>query len=155
MRIFRVVREKIHVEESQLPGYVMIPAKEIKLLTYQLLENNFIQLQELRKSMATNAPTKSFYLFYVDLNQVGFIFIQRLYCMPSTSKILQYLKSYLHFFNAYYRNIVYCFAKVARMVAETSRKALANAFTRKNFESTQNKRLLEKQVKGVSIVYEF
>ena len=40
------------------------------------------------------------------------------------------------------------------MVAETSRKALANAFTRKNFESTQNKRLLEKQVKGVSIVNE-
>ena len=78
MRIFRVVREKIHVEESQLPGYVMIPAKEIKLLTYQLLENNFIQLQELRKSMATNAPTKSFYLFYVDLNQVSFTFIQRL-----------------------------------------------------------------------------
>ena len=33
------------------------------------------------------------------------------------------------------------------MVAETCRKALANAFTRKNFESTQNKRLLEKQVK--------
>ena len=40
------------------------------------------------------------------------------------------------------------------MVAETCRKALANAFTRKNFESTQNKRLLEKQVKGVSIVNE-
>ena len=82
----------------------MIPAKEIKLLTYQLLENNFIQLQELRKNMSNNAPTKSFYLFYVDLNQV------------------------------------------ARMVAEMCRKALANSFTRKNFEATQNKRLLEKQV---------
>ena len=154
MRIFRVVREKIHVEESQLPGYVMIPAKEIKLLTYQLLENNFIQLQELRKSMATNAPTKSFYLFYVDLNQVSFIFAQRLYCMPSNAIILQWLKSYLHFCNRYYHDIVYYFVKVARMVAETCRKALANAFTRKNFESTQNKRLLDKQVKGVSIVNE-
>ena len=83
----------------------MIPAKEIKLLTYQLLENNFIQLQELRKNMSNNAPTKSFYLFYVDLNQV------------------------------------------ARMVAEMCRKALANSFTRKNFEAFQNKRLLDKQVR--------
>ena len=66
-----MIREKLHVEESQLPVYVMIPAKEIKLLTYQLLENNFIQLQELRKNMSNNAPTKSFYLFYVDLNQVA------------------------------------------------------------------------------------
>ena len=104
LRIFRVIREKLHVEESQLPVYVMIPAKEIKLLTYQLLENNFIQLQELRKNMSNNAPTKSFYLFYVDLNQV------------------------------------------ARMISEMCRKALANSFTRKNFEATQNKRLLEKQV---------
>lgn len=49
---------------------VMIPTKETKLLTYQLLENNFIQLQELRKSMVSNAPTKSFYLFHIDMNQV-------------------------------------------------------------------------------------
>ena len=70
LRIFRVIRQKLRVEESQLQGFVMIPAKEIKLLTYQLLENNLIQLQELRKSLSNNAPTKSFYLFYVDLNQV-------------------------------------------------------------------------------------
>ena len=50
----------------------MIPSKETKELTYQLLENNFIQLQELRKSMAANAISKSFYLFYVDMNQAIF-----------------------------------------------------------------------------------
>ena len=49
----------------------MIPSKETKELTYQLLENNFIQLQELRKSLSANAISKSFYLFYVDINQVG------------------------------------------------------------------------------------
>ena len=48
----------------------MIPSKETKELTYQLLENNFIQLQELRKSLSANAISKSFYLFYVDMNQV-------------------------------------------------------------------------------------
>ena len=70
LRIFRVVREKKYVEESQIQGLVMIPIKETKLLTYQLLENNFIQLQELKKSLASNAPSKSFYLFYVDENSV-------------------------------------------------------------------------------------
>jgi DNA-directed RNA polymerase III subunit RPC3 len=49
----------------------MIPSKETKELTYQLLENNFIQLQELRKSMSANTISKSFYLFYVDINQVS------------------------------------------------------------------------------------
>jgi hypothetical protein len=53
----------------------MIPSKETKELTYQLLENNFIQLQELRKSMSANAISKSFYLFYVDMNQVFFILL--------------------------------------------------------------------------------
>merc|ERR1719322_932969 len=59
--------------------------------------------------MSNNAPTKSFYLFYVDLNQV------------------------------------------ARTVAEMCRKALANSFTRKNYEAMQNRRLLDKQEKIESI----
>ena len=78
LRIFRVIREKLHVEESQLQGLVMIPAKEAKELTYQLLEQNFICLQELRKSVSSNAPSKGFYLFYVDMNQVRFFFVLKL-----------------------------------------------------------------------------
>jgi len=70
VRIFRYIREKRYVEEGQLQQVVMIPAKETKLLTYQLLENHFIHLQELRKSVAPTAPAKSFYLFYCDLAQV-------------------------------------------------------------------------------------
>ena len=38
LRIFRVVREKLHIEESQLQNLVMIPAKEVKYLTYTLME---------------------------------------------------------------------------------------------------------------------
>ena len=48
----------------------MIPVKETKLLTYKLLEANFIKMQELRKSMAANMG-KTFFLFYVDLPQVA------------------------------------------------------------------------------------
>ena len=76
-----MIRQKLHVEEGQLQGYVMIPAKEIKLLTYQLMENNFIQLEELRKSMggSANAPSKCFYLFCVDMNQVGRMVVELCY----------------------------------------------------------------------------
>ena len=68
LRIFRVIRQKLQCEESTLQNFVMIPAKETKLLTYKLLEANFIKIQELRKSMASNMG-KTFFLFYVDLPQ--------------------------------------------------------------------------------------
>jgi len=70
VRVFRYIREKRYVEEGQLQQVVMIPAKETKMLTYQLLENHFIHLQELRKSVAPTAPSKSFHLYYCDLPQV-------------------------------------------------------------------------------------
>eukprot|EP00096_Caligus_rogercresseyi_P002720 TRINITY_DN14979_c0_g1_i1.p2 TRINITY_DN14979_c0_g1~~TRINITY_DN14979_c0_g1_i1.p2 ORF type:complete len:207 (-),score=37.14 TRINITY_DN14979_c0_g1_i1:14-634(-) len=66
LRIFRVIRSHKRIEESSLVNLVMIPAKETKLLTYKLMENNFIQLQELRKSSAGNAFAKTFYLFYIE-----------------------------------------------------------------------------------------
>jgi len=68
MRIFRYIRERRYVEEGQIQQVVMIPAKECKLLTFQLMENNFISLQELRKSMVPTAPSKAVYLFYVNLD---------------------------------------------------------------------------------------
>jgi DNA-directed RNA polymerase III subunit RPC3 len=72
MLLFRLVRAKKFVEQEQIQQVAMIPAKEAKLLTYRLLEENFLQLQELRKSLASNVPNKTFFLFYIDLNQVNF-----------------------------------------------------------------------------------
>lgn len=47
----------------------MIPTKEAKRLSYQLLEEDFLRLHELRKSSAgTTGPTKSFVLFHIDLD---------------------------------------------------------------------------------------
>ena len=71
LRIFRVVRNKMQVEESNLQTLVMIPVKETKLLTYSLVENNFLQIQELRKSLAANAVSKSFFMYSVNLPQVA------------------------------------------------------------------------------------
>ena len=49
----------------------IIPCLFTLICTYlpQLLENNFIHLQELRKSVGANTHSKVFYLFYCDLNR--------------------------------------------------------------------------------------
>ena len=86
LRIFRVIRQKLQCEESTLQNFVMIPAKETKLLTYKLLEANFIKIQELRKSMASNMG-KTFFLFYVDLPQVARMIVDL--CQKSVSNALR------------------------------------------------------------------
>ena len=73
--VHRVICEKCYVEESQIQPLVMLTNKEAKSLTYKLLEGNFIHLQELKKSLAGNAPSKSFYLYYVDMNRVRLMLI--------------------------------------------------------------------------------
>lgn len=69
-RIFRLVKMKHYIEPEQIQQLAMIPAKEAKRLTYQLLEENFFQVQELRKSASNSGPSKSFTLFYIQLEQV-------------------------------------------------------------------------------------
>ncbi|KAJ3659248.1 hypothetical protein Zmor_010949 [Zophobas morio] len=68
-RIFRLVKSKQYIESDQIQQLAMIPAKEAKRLSYQLLEENFLQVQELKKSSSTG-PNKSFTLFHIDINQV-------------------------------------------------------------------------------------
>lgn len=48
----------------------MIPAKESKILSYQLLEENFLQILELKKSAIAGGPNKSFMLFHIQLQRV-------------------------------------------------------------------------------------
>ncbi|RZB38677.1 DNA-directed RNA polymerase III subunit RPC3 [Asbolus verrucosus] len=68
-RIFRLVKSKQYIEPDQIQQLAMIPAKEAKRISYQLLEENFLQVQELKKS-SSNGPNKCFTLFYVDLEQI-------------------------------------------------------------------------------------
>ena len=102
-RVFRYIRSNKYVEEGALQGAVMIPSKETKEITYkvmcftlamfllltsifQLLENHFIHLQELRKTISSTAPTKSVYLYYVDLYQVIRSVLQT--CYKATSNLI-------------------------------------------------------------------
>merc|ERR1712110_50796 len=52
---------------------------------YKLLENHFIHLQELRKTISSTAPTKSVYLYYVELYQVIRSVLQT--CYKATSNL--------------------------------------------------------------------
>lgn len=69
-RLFRLVKTRKYIEPDQLQQLAMIPAKEAKRLSYELLEENFLQIQELKKAVSNNGPNKSFTLFHVQLDQV-------------------------------------------------------------------------------------
>ena len=57
----------------------MIQSKEAKQLTYELLENNYIQMQELRKTISSTVPSKSLYLYYCDPTNVARVQLSRCY----------------------------------------------------------------------------
>ncbi len=57
----------------------MIQGKEAKHLTYTLLEGNYLQIQELKKTTASSAPAKVFFTFHIDLNQVVRMTIEHCY----------------------------------------------------------------------------
>lgn len=69
-RIFRLVKNKTYIEPEHIQQMVMIPSKEAKRLSYGLLEENFLKLQELKKAVPNTGPAKSFTLFYIMLSQV-------------------------------------------------------------------------------------
>lgn len=69
-RIFRLVKTRHYIEPDQIQQLAMIPAKEAKRLTYQLLEENFLEVQELKKASVNNGPNKCFTLFHIQLDRV-------------------------------------------------------------------------------------
>lgn len=71
-RIFRVIRSKKYIEQEEIQKEAMIPAKEAKLFTYKLLEENFLQIQTIKKPGGGGmGPAKAFYLFYVNQYHVS------------------------------------------------------------------------------------
>jgi DNA-directed RNA polymerase III subunit RPC3 len=71
-RIFRVVRSKKYIEQEEIQREAMIPGKEAKLYTYKLLEENFLQIQTIKKAGGGGmGPAKAFYLFRVNQYHVS------------------------------------------------------------------------------------
>ncbi|XP_060073587.1 DNA-directed RNA polymerase III subunit RPC3-like [Ylistrum balloti] len=76
LRIFRVLLLKQHSKQKQIEDYAMISAKEAKELLYNMFSENFITLTEVSKT-PDHAPSRTFYLFNVDIPQVARIVQQR------------------------------------------------------------------------------
>lgn len=72
-RIFRVVRLKKFIEQEDIQKEAMIPSKEAKFLTYRLLEENYLQLQTIKKAGSGGVAHKAFYLFKVNQYHVSSI----------------------------------------------------------------------------------
>lgn len=70
-RIFRVVRLRKFIEQEDIQKEAMIPGKEAKFLTYRLLEENFLQLQTIKKAGSGGTAHKAFYLFKVNQYHVS------------------------------------------------------------------------------------
>lgn len=70
-RIFRVVRLRKFIEQEEIQKEAMIPGKEAKFLTYRLLEENFLQLQTVKKTGSGGTAHKAFYLFKVNQYHVS------------------------------------------------------------------------------------
>lgn len=69
-RIFRLVKLKKYIESDMIQQLAMIPAKEAKKLSYQLLAENFLQILELKKAAVGGGPVKSFMLFHIQMERV-------------------------------------------------------------------------------------
>ncbi|XP_069796703.1 DNA-directed RNA polymerase III subunit RPC3 isoform X2 [Narcine bancroftii] len=100
-RIFRLLLRKCHLEQKQVEDFAMIPAKEAKDMMYRMLSENIIFLQEIPKT-PDHAPSRTFYLYTVNL--------------PAT----------------------------ARMILQRCYKTVVNLIDRREHETRENKRLLEK-----------
>lgn len=64
------MRDRKYIEQEQIQQLAMIPAKEAKHLTYTLLQENYLQMQEIKKAGVSAAPIKTFFLFHIELNMV-------------------------------------------------------------------------------------
>lgn len=70
-RIFRVVRSRKFIEQEDIQREAMIPGKEAKLFTYKLLEENYLQIQTIKKAGGGGmGPAKAFYLFHINQKHV-------------------------------------------------------------------------------------
>lgn len=86
LRIFRVVLVKKQVEQPQIESCAMIPAKETKELLYRMMQENFVTFTELAKT-PDHAPSRTFYLFNVNLRQVAAMMLERCYKAVSNAML--------------------------------------------------------------------
>ncbi|XP_048584194.1 DNA-directed RNA polymerase III subunit RPC3 [Nematostella vectensis] len=78
LRIFRLLLQKKHLEQKQIGEMAMIPSKDAKELIYKLFTEKFITMQEISRG-TDYAPSRTFYLFSVDLKHLSRMLLERSY----------------------------------------------------------------------------
>ncbi|XP_039267623.2 DNA-directed RNA polymerase III subunit RPC3-like [Styela clava] len=76
-RIFKLLMLKNHMEQKQVEDFAMIPSKEAKELLYQMWAENLLVMQEIPKT-ADHAPSRTYYLFNVNIKKVVRTLLSRL-----------------------------------------------------------------------------
>lgn len=86
LRIFRVLLLKKHLEQKQIEDFAMISAKEAKELLYNMFSQNFITTTEISKT-PDHAPSRTFYLFKVDIHKLAQLVLERSYKALSNAMV--------------------------------------------------------------------
>lgn len=68
-RIFRLLLLKNNLEQRQVADLAMIPVKDTRESLYKLLKAEYVQIQEVART-SDHAPSRTFYLWRVDIAQV-------------------------------------------------------------------------------------
>lgn len=84
---FRLIRHQTSVELEQIQQCAMMPIKQSKFLTYTLAQEEYIQVQEMKRSGVSAGPMKTFVMFYIDLERV--VKTQIRHCYHALYNIIQ------------------------------------------------------------------
>ncbi|XP_038078065.1 DNA-directed RNA polymerase III subunit RPC3-like [Patiria miniata] len=77
-RIFKTLLLKKYLEQKQVEEFALIPAKEAKELLYKMFSEHFVTMQEIPRT-PDHAPSRTFFLFTVDVSQVSRMLLERCY----------------------------------------------------------------------------
>ncbi|KAF8636536.1 hypothetical protein AX17_003348 [Amanita inopinata Kibby_2008] len=78
VRIVRLLLEAGKMDEKQISKTVMMPPKDVRPLLTALATDCFVSMQEVPKSADRN-PTRTFYLWYVDLQKAYSVLLANMY----------------------------------------------------------------------------
>ncbi|KAF7992573.1 hypothetical protein HCN44_004917 [Aphidius gifuensis] len=85
-RLFSIVLINPHIQIEKIQSMMLVDPKDAKRLTFALLKENYIQMEEIKETAAALA-TSSHYLFYVNKNNV--VKMQMEYCYQAIYNMSQ------------------------------------------------------------------
>eukprot|EP00850_Spirogloea_muscicola_P001310 SM000005S17107 [mRNA] locus=s5:252079:256648:+ [translate_table: standard] len=77
-RILGLLLSKKQLEHKQIAEMAMIPIKNARELLYKMLQEEFVQLQEIAKT-SDHAPSRTFYLWHVNIGRVSEIVLDSMF----------------------------------------------------------------------------